>query len=96
MISMGAWRDAGSDAVAKSLKLTMNKDGRPSMKALVKIPNPKARITVRHTVASGGFLKTEMRFKVLSDGWKPDLPRLPVRPSSNDSSSFQLATFFRC
>jgi len=76
---LGAWQDAGNKAMVKSVGLTMDKDSRPVIDAVVTIPNPKARIQVQHTVAAGGWLKTETSFEVLSERWKPDLPRLGIQ-----------------
>ncbi|TWT84213.1 Beta-galactosidase [Planctomycetes bacterium CA13] len=75
---LGAWRDAGDSAIVKSITLTDN-ESRPVIDAVVMIPNPKARIRVRHTVAAGAYLKTEATFEVISKRWKPDLPRLGIQ-----------------
>jgi beta-galactosidase len=76
---LGAWRDAGDTAVVQSLALTADQDSRPIIDAVVTIPNPPSRITIRHTIAVGGVLRTEARFEVLSKRWKPDLPRLGIQ-----------------
>jgi beta-galactosidase len=76
---LGAWREAGGKAVAKSLKLTTDEVGRAVIDAVVTIPNPYSRIRLRHTAAAGGFLKTEVEFEVLAERWKPDIPRLGVQ-----------------
>lgn len=74
-----AWRNAGNTVVLKSIRLKTDDDSRPVIDAVVTIPNPKARITVQHTVAAGGLLRTEMSFEVLAERWKPDLPRLGIQ-----------------
>ncbi|TWU38359.1 glycoside hydrolase family 2 TIM barrel-domain containing protein [Novipirellula artificiosorum] len=76
---MRAWQDAGSAAVVKSIKLTENKDDRPVINVVVMLPNPKTRISIQHTVAAEGRLKTTIGFEVLSEPWKPDLPRLGIQ-----------------
>ena len=76
---LGAWRDAGDKAVVQSIRLTMDRDSRPVIAAVVTIPNPKSRIEVKHTAAAGGWLRTEASFEVLSKRWKPDLPRLGIQ-----------------
>jgi beta-galactosidase len=76
---LGAWREAGKNAVVESLQLATGQDGRPSIDAVVSIPNPKARIKVHHTIAAGGFLRTETEFEVLAKRWRPDIPRLGIQ-----------------
>jgi beta-galactosidase len=76
---LGAWREAGRKAVVESMKRNTDKDSRGVIDVVVTIPNPKARITVRHTVAAGGWLRTDTTFKVLGERWKPDLPRLGIQ-----------------
>jgi beta-galactosidase len=76
---MGAWREAGQQAKVESMQLTRDDENRLMIAAVVAIAKPKARINVRHTVSAGGIVKTEVRFEVLPQRWKPDLPRLGIQ-----------------
>lgn len=74
-----AWREAGNRATLKSWRWSKDDHGRPVIDAVVTIPNPKSRIKIRHTVADGGLVRCEAEFAVLSERWKPSLPRLGIQ-----------------
>lgn len=76
---LGMWREAGTNAVVTSLRLASDEDSRPVIDAVVTIPIPKTRMSVRHTVGAGGLLRTAVKFEFPGEDRKPDIPRLGIQ-----------------
>ena len=87
---LGVWKIAGAETVVESLNVTNDASGRLVVRCVATIPRPCTRIELRHTVAVGGVVKTDVSFEGLETN-APDLPRLGIQfavPRSLDQISW--------
>jgi beta-galactosidase len=75
---LGTWQTAGGEVVVKSIKIGKDNDGRTTIDVKAAIPKNKAIIEVRHTLAPGGLIRSDCRFRIEA-GKGQDLPRLGLQ-----------------
>lgn len=74
----GTWKEAGSLVQVKSHKMGTDTDGRTTIEVAATIPPRKAVIEIKHTLAPGGMVRSECRFRIDGDKGQ-DLPRLGLQ-----------------
>ena len=85
---LGVWRQAGKNTVVESALLTFDNRSRPVIDSIVRVPEPATKIQIRQTIAAGGFVKTELKLRIVDEDSTPDLPRLGIQfavPKSLDN-----------
>lgn len=76
---LGPWKEAGREVAVESLTVTNDPAGRAVVQSVLTIPRRHARVQVRHTVATGGEVSSDLQFEVLGEQKGPDLPRLGIQ-----------------
>jgi len=78
---MAPWKTAGDQVAVSQFSLSKDSHGRAVVNCSASIPGRGALITLKHTVAPGGILRTECRFRIEAKQGSPgpDLPRLGMQ-----------------
>ena len=75
---LGTWKNAGDQVVVKTVTPGTDADGRTTIDVEAAIPQRGAVIGIRHTLAPGGVVRSDCRFRIKT-GKGHDLPRIGMQ-----------------